>query len=264
MESDIYTQHFHHGSTCILLPAVSRPHSLASQVANRCFQFLLWKLTVCRVGITTVWGVLLLVILPPDPTRARGFDQRQRYILVARLRSNNSGVRNTHFKMDQALELLCDVKFWLMFFIALLSMIANGPISTFAPTIIKGFGYTTLQTLLLFMPAGAYAGIMMLTMAYLAMRFSHRNIRTYIIFGTQCMTILASALLWKLKRTDKGGLFYGIYTLSTYGSGYGVLMGLHIANNSGYTKRSLASSGLFVGYCLGKARVLPLLFRLIC
>jgi hypothetical protein len=109
------------------------------------------------------------------------------------------------------------------------------------------------------MPAGAYAGTMMLLMAWLAMRFSHRNFRTYIIFGTQCGTIIASALLWKVSRSDKAGLFYGIFTLSTYGSGYGVLMGLHVANNSGYTKRSLASSGLYVGYCIGTSALSALL-----
>lgn len=76
-------------------------------------------------GITIVWGVLLYFVIPPDPVRVRGFDERERYILVARLRTNNSGVRNTHFKSKQAVELLLDPKFWLMFSIAFLSMIAN-------------------------------------------------------------------------------------------------------------------------------------------
>ena len=76
-------------------------------------------------GITIVWGILLYFVIPPDPVRVKGFNDRERYILVARLRSNNSGVRNTHFKASQAVELLLDVKFWLMFSIACLSMIAN-------------------------------------------------------------------------------------------------------------------------------------------
>lgn len=70
-------------------------------------------------AITITWGMLILIVLPPDPVRAKGFDRREKYILVARLRSNNSGVRNTHFKLDQVKELLLDVKFWLAFFMAL-------------------------------------------------------------------------------------------------------------------------------------------------
>lgn len=96
-----------------------------------------WKLMYLFAGaITIVWGISLWWVLPPDPVRAKGFDDRQRYILVARLRSNNSGVRNKNFKGAQVLELLRDEKFWLMFAIAFLSMIANGPISTFVPLII--------------------------------------------------------------------------------------------------------------------------------
>ena len=46
--------------------------------------------------------------------------------MVARLRTNNSGVRNTHFKIGQIVELLMDIKFWLVFLTAFLMMIANG------------------------------------------------------------------------------------------------------------------------------------------
>lgn len=89
-------------------------------------------------SITIVWGVALWFLLPADPIRARGFDERERFILVSRLRTNNSGVRNTHFKGSQVVELLLDPKFWIVFSIALLSMISNGPISTFVPIIING------------------------------------------------------------------------------------------------------------------------------
>lgn len=70
-------------------------------------------------SITILWGLLLILVLPSDPARARGFDKRERYILVARLRTNNSGVRNTQIKLDQVKELLLDFKFWLQFFMAL-------------------------------------------------------------------------------------------------------------------------------------------------
>jgi hypothetical protein len=51
----------------------------------------------------------------------------EQYIAVARMRENNSGVRNTHFKIDQVWELLRDVKFWLTFFMAITMFVANGP-----------------------------------------------------------------------------------------------------------------------------------------
>ncbi|KAH7011033.1 allantoate permease [Ilyonectria destructans] len=209
-------------------------------------------------GLTITWGIVLLFVLAPDPIRAKGFDQRERYILVARLRSNNSGVRNQHYKVNQVFELAVDVKFWIIFAIAFLSMIANGPISTFVPIIINGFGFSTLHSLLLLIPAGAYAGTLMLGFPYLAMRFP--GIRTWLILAAQLGTTLAAILLWVLPLSAKGGLLFAAYILSTVGGGYAVLMSLQIANTAGYTKRSIASSGLYIGYCLGNF-IGPLLFK---
>ncbi|KAH7146133.1 major facilitator superfamily domain-containing protein [Dactylonectria macrodidyma] len=218
-----------------------------------------WRYMYYFAGsITIVWGILLYFVLPPDPVRARGFNERERYILVARLRTNNSGVRNTHLKVSQIWELLVDMKFWVVFAIAFLSMIANGPISTFVPIIINGFGFTTLNSLLLMMPCGAYAGTLQLIMPYLAYRY--KNVRSYLVLVAQLGTTLAALLLWLLPQSATGGLLFAVYILPSVGGGYAVLMGLQIANTAGYTKRSVASSGLYIGYCLGNF-VGPLVFK---
>jgi hypothetical protein len=187
--------------------------------------------------------------MPPDPIRAKGFDDRERYIAVARLRENNSGVRNTHFKAEQVWESALDIKFWLIFAIAFTMMITNGPVSSFIPIIISGFGFNRLNSLLLTLPAGAIIGTLELAVSYLAYRIP--RIRTWIIAVCQLGTILASILLWQLPRSEKGGLLFACYILASFGAGYAVLMGLQIANTAGYTKRSVTSSGIFVGYCLG-------------
>ena len=77
--------------------------------------------------ITVLWAFVILFFMPPDPIRAKGFSERERYIAVARMRVNNSGVRNTHFKVEQLWELLRDLKFWLTFWMALTMLVANGP-----------------------------------------------------------------------------------------------------------------------------------------
>lgn len=201
-------------------------------------------------SLTIICGVVIYFVLPPDPIRAKGFNERERYIAVARMRTNNSGVRNTHFKSGQAVELLMDIKFWLIFFFAVCSMFANAPISTFQAIIIDGFGFNPLNSLLLMIPSGVYAGTMMLITTYLAYKFP--GWRAYIIIMCQLVTTTAALLLWLLPRSALGGLLFGCYILPTLGAGYAVSMGLFLANNAGYTKRSLASSGLYIGYSLGE------------
>lgn len=81
-------------------------------------------------GITVLWAFVVYFFLPPDPIRARGFTDREKYVAVARVRINNSGVRNTHWKFPQVIEALKDGKFWVMFFIILLSSVPAGCFST--------------------------------------------------------------------------------------------------------------------------------------
>lgn len=87
-----------------------------------------WRYMYIVAGsITVLWAFVILLLMPPDPIRAKRFSDRERYIAVARMRVNNSGVRNTHFKVEQMWELLKDVKFWLTFWMALTMLVANGP-----------------------------------------------------------------------------------------------------------------------------------------
>lgn len=137
-------------------------------------------------------------VLPAEPIKARGLTERERYMAVARLRSNNAGIRNTHFKLPQLKELLVDRNFWMCFWSALLIMICNGPISTFLPIIINSFGYTTLNSLLLLMPAGFWSGTVCLICCYLS--YKMKNVRVYLFIIAETLTILSCLLLVLLPR----------------------------------------------------------------
>jgi MFS family permease len=211
-----------------------------------------WRYMYIVAGsLTVIWSAVIYFFMPPDPIRAKGFTERERYIAVARLRVNNAGVRNTHFKKEQVFDLLTDLKFWIVFAMAFLMMIANGPVSTFAPIIISGFGYNTLNSLLLVMPGGLIIGTIELLAPYIAYKFPH--MRAYLVAICELGTFVAALLLWLLPRSAKGGLLFGVYILASFGGAYAVLMGMQIANTAGYTKRSVASSILFIGYCLGRS-----------
>lgn len=136
--------------------------------------------------------------------------------------------------------------------------VCNGALSTFMPLVIAGFGFSSLNALLLTMPAGAYCGTVVLLAAYLAMKFEH--IRTWIIALAQALSTGAAVLLWQLPTSERGWLLFAMYLLPSAAAGYCVLMGLQIANTAGYTKRALASSGIFVGYC----KLFFLFFFLLC
>lgn len=130
-------------------------------------------------------------------------------------------------------------------------MIANAPLSTFSTIIVsQNLGFSGVNALLLTMPVGAYGGLFVVLCSWGAMRY--KNVRSYIYIGAQVVTMIAALLLWLLPSSAVGGLLFGLYILPSVGGGYATLLGLHLANTSGYTKRSLASSGIFIGYCIGR------------
>lgn len=100
------------------------------------------------------------------------------------------------------------------------------------------------------MPAGVVIGTIELVVPYLAMKFP--GWRSVLIAVAVAGTLLASLLLWLLPQSATGAKLFAVYILASYGGAYAVLMSLITANTAGYTKRSVASSGMFVGYCIGR------------
>lgn len=217
-----------------------------------------WKIMFLFAGaLTLVWGLLIPFILPADPISAPGLTPRERYIAVARIRSNNAGVRNTHVKLEQVKETLADLKFWLCFFFTLFALIANGPSSSFVPIIINGFGYSTFSSLLLTMPAGAVAFVQILGISYLAIK--RPTWRCWISIACQFVSTIAALLLWLLPLSQRGGLLFGCFTIGCGIPGYILMLSTQLANTAGYTKRATAFAGTFVAYCVGNI-IGPLVF----
>jgi predicted MFS family arabinose efflux permease len=198
-----------------------------------------WRYMYLVAGsITMIWAFVILFFLPPDPVRAKRFTERERYIAVARMRINNAGVRNTHFKKEQFFELLLDVKFWLVFAMAFLILVANGPVSTFIPIIISDLGFSGLNSLLLVMPAGAVIGTVELMTPWIAMKW--QGLRAYLVAITTSVTLLASLLLWQLPQSATGAKLFAVYILAFYGGGYAVLMSLQVSSCEGETPSEMA------------------------
>jgi Na+/melibiose symporter-like transporter len=201
-------------------------------------------------ALTIMWAFVILFCLPPDPIRAKSLNERERYIAVSRLRVNNAGVRNLHLKKDQILEVLLDEKFWIVLAMGFLSMIAAGPVNSFIPLIVSGFGFNAFNTLLLLLPSGIICGSMILAAAFASYKF--KGARTYVFLICELITVIASLLLWLLPTSNLGGLLFACYILPGFTGGWGVLMGILIGNAAGYTKRAFSSSAIYLGYCLGK------------
>lgn len=99
--------------------------------------------------------------------RAKCFSEEDKHLMVERVRSNQTGLQNKRFRVEQMKEALTDVQCWCYCFIQICTTLPTGGLGAFANLIIKGFGFSTLQVQLLAMVLGAYIIIVLFSSAWL-------------------------------------------------------------------------------------------------
>lgn len=66
--------------------------------------------------MTIVWACVIGIFLPDNPVKAKFVTERQKAIVIDKLRQDQTGVENKTFKKEQMVEAFLDPKTWLMFF----------------------------------------------------------------------------------------------------------------------------------------------------
>ena len=97
-----------------------------------------WQILFLLMGlITIVVGTCVVIWFPDNPMKSR-LSHDEKIWAIERLRENQTGIENKHWKMSQAIECLKDPHTWLLSLITISSSVPNGAISSFQATIIKG------------------------------------------------------------------------------------------------------------------------------
>ena len=106
-----------------------------------------WKYVFLIFGAASfAWGLVSLYFLPDVPATARFLNERERAIAVNRVAKNRQGVKNKHFKKDQAIQCAKDPKTWILFVMAVGAQVPNAALTSFTSLIVKSFGFGTLGT----------------------------------------------------------------------------------------------------------------------
>ena len=91
-----------------------------------------WKIVFLVNGcLTAAMGILFYFVIPDNQLNARWLNPKDRVLAIARVRVNQQGIGNKHFKMYQLKEALLDPLTWAFVFYSLTADIPNGGISNF-------------------------------------------------------------------------------------------------------------------------------------
>ena len=106
-------------------------------------RFTSWQIMFLVVGLITIGaGFLVITFMPDNPMSARRLTHAERVAAVERLRENQTGVENKHFKPYQVWQSFCDPQTWLLALITIAASIPNGAVGSFQSILIKSFGFT--------------------------------------------------------------------------------------------------------------------------
>ncbi|KXT05015.1 hypothetical protein AC578_10337 [Pseudocercospora eumusae] len=213
-----------------------------------------WKYEFIIIGaLCCVWGIVMFIFLPDSPVTAKGLSQREKRIAVERMRNDQTGVENKHFKWYQVREAFLDPKLYLFFLLGMVCNIPNGGISNFGTIIIKGFGFSTLVTTLMQIPYGFIIAVSILVCVYLNDYMSRkgRQTRCYFILLFLLPNIAGAFGLRFLPQSHRGGRLACYYLTGPYNAAFCMILSMTTANTAGHTKKVLTNGVLFLGYCTG-------------
>ncbi|KAI1847722.1 hypothetical protein JX266_006217 [Neoarthrinium moseri] len=221
-------------------------------------QFTSWQIMFLLFGLITIAvGILVMVFMPDSPMSSK-LSREEKIWAIERVRENQTGIENKHFKPYQVLECFLDPQTWLLCLITIASSVPNGAVSSYQATIIKGFGYTSKETALLSIPSGVVACFSVITSGVVATKYNTRGpvaIVIILIGG-----ILGGSLLAFSPSNNKGALLTGNYLTNIIGSSLPLLYSYAAANYAGHTKKVTMNAALLMSFCLGNI-IGPLTFR---
>ncbi|KAG1807172.1 MFS general substrate transporter [Suillus subaureus] len=197
-------------------------------------RFAPWQWLMIITGILTL--ITAVVLFPDSPTNAWFLTPSERAIAIQRLKENQTGVENKHFKKDQMLEALKDPKTWIFALFAALDQIPNS-LSNQRQIIMTTIGFSDLQTTLLSCVDGFMEVATIWTGVMIVSRIP--NSRAYVGAVYFIPALVGIALLFAIWLVDIGI------------TGFVLSLAWLTSITAGHTKRVTTNAIVLSGYCLG-------------
>ncbi|KAI0301832.1 MFS general substrate transporter [Multifurca ochricompacta] len=200
-------------------------------------------------GIAIPLGICILLWMPDSPVHAQFLTKEERIAAIERVRDDQGGTENKKLKPEQVKEAVLDIRNWLILLTAIQMGIPAGALSNFSNIIIKSFGYTSKQTLILSTPGGIIAAVTALLCGWYSDKKGERVVPIIIAIVP---TIIGCAMLIGLNKSGhKGVLLFAIYLAGTFGSTVSTVYAYNASNTGGHTKKLTINAMTLVTFSVG-------------
>lgn len=209
-----------------------------------------WRLLYIITGSITIFlGILSIVHIPDIPVKAWFLNETEKKYCVERIRGNQQGFGNQHFKKSQLIEAFTDFRTLLFFIYGMSYAIPNGGFTNFGSILLKGdFGFSTYEALLMNMPGGGIDIVIPFLVAWLSLKF-FKGDRLLICFIVNTLVIVGMCLL--NFTSHKGSKLAGYLTFYAATAVVSGMVSCISSNTAGHTKKVTVNTLFLVGYCVG-------------
>lgn len=111
-------------------------------------------------------------------------------------------------------------------------------------------GYSSLTTIVILIPGGAFTCVTIYLFSWLADKY--KNITTFLIPLSCIPIVVGSLVIWLASWQHRGVPLFGYYLLPCFGAPYVLVLASSAVNVAGSTKKAIAAGAIFVGYNVGK------------
>ncbi|KAJ7061092.1 major facilitator superfamily domain-containing protein [Mycena amicta] len=199
--------------------------------------------------LTFITSLLFWFLFPDSPTSAWFLTPQERAVAVLRIKVNQTGVENKHFKKEQMIEALLDPKTWLFALFSALDNIANS-LTNQRQIIVSSFGFTVLQTTLL----GCVDGVIEIFTIFTGVHISARTgSRAWVAFAYFIPNVLGTILVNTLPWSNKVGLLFSVWVAEVGTTGFVLSLSWLSSVTAGHTKRVTTNAIMLGAYCIGNA-----------
>ncbi|KIJ61701.1 hypothetical protein HYDPIDRAFT_115502, partial [Hydnomerulius pinastri MD-312] len=210
-----------------------------------------WQWLMIITGILTlITAVVYWFFFPDSPTNAWFLTPSERATAVRRLKENQTGVENKHFKKEQMIEALTDPKTWLFALFSALDQIPNS-LTNQRQIIVASFGFTYLNTTLL----GCVDGFIEIATIWTGVIIASRipNSRAYVGAIYFVPSLVGVLMIEFLPWSNQIGLLFGIWLVDIGITGFVLSLSWLTNVTAGHTKRVTTNAIMLSAYCIGNA-----------
>ncbi|KAJ3517410.1 hypothetical protein NLJ89_g522 [Agrocybe chaxingu] len=215
--------------------------------------FMPWQWLMIITGIITlVTAVLFWFFFPDSPTTAYFLTPEERAQAVQRIKINQAGVENKHWKRDQFIEAFTDPKVWVMALFAAVGQVnVVNSLTNQRQLIINQFGFTPIQTTLL----GSVDGVVEILTIWLGVSLVAIPAlgRGYTAVMCFVPALLGSILVSTLPSHNRIGLLFSYWIAIFVFVPFVILLGWMGTITSGHTKKTTVNAIVLCAYAIGNA-----------